>query len=169
MQPRGTASLLFRKVKNGRSKFLGSQLSRDVNFPKESKYPGKQLFREVNFSGSLNRFKTKQCNRFKLAQTGSNWFKLVPVQAGSGSNQFKLVLVQKWFKLVKTGSNWRSLTGSNRFQFKPVQTSSNRFKPIWISSNRFQFKPIHTGSNQFKLVPVQNGSNWFKPVQTEAV
>ena len=60
MQPRGTASLLFQEVKNGKSKFLGSQLSRDVNFPKESKYPGKQLFREVNFSGGLNRFEPVQ-------------------------------------------------------------------------------------------------------------
>ena len=84
MQPRmWTASLLFREVKNGNSKFLGSQLSRDVNFPKESKYPGKQLFWEVNFSGGLKCFEPVQTG------FGSNQFKPVPVQ--TGSDRFKPV------------------------------------------------------------------------------
>ena len=97
MQPRGTASLFFREVKTGKSKFLGSQLSRDVNFPKESKYPGKQLFREVNFSGDL------KC--FEPVQTGSssNRFKPVPVQ--TGSDRFTPVQTSSnQFKLVQTGS-----------------------------------------------------------------
>ena len=154
---------------------MGIQNSLEVNFPGMSTFPRSENIRENNFSVKstflavrtvLNRFKPKQCNRFKLAQNGSN--RLKPVQTGSDSNQFKQILIKKWFKLVQTGSNWSSVTGSNRFRFKPVQTGSNQLKSIQTGSN--QFKSVQTSSNRFRLkpVPVQTGSNPFKPFQTSS-
>ena len=137
--------------------FSGIPFSCHQSFPVSESFLMSQLFASGGESiGVSVSTSVLPMNTHKLAQTGSNQFRLVQI----GLDWSKMAQTSpNQLGPVKTGSDQFKLAQTNLDWFKLVWTTSDQFKLAWPSSNRF--RPVQTIFEEL----VQSVSDWFQLAQ----